>query len=386
MKITDLKKRIGALAAAAAVMCTVPVYAGAEENAALYEELSGQGERAELPEGWLLWHSYSDYSALDSRLYLRSPEGTAAEITGNFIHAMNGSFGSDPGTFTFMAIDEAADEWDIFLYRDGVITNLTERSGYRNEDPKFSPDGKTIVFKRGHWDRNIDGFSYDLALFDTETMEITMLTDAPGEEAMPCFSADGEYVYYAGYSEGRGSIYRLGISSGSRETIFSEENVNAYYPIVCGDDLYFTKWYSADDHSDQLMKWDGETLTAMPFDSDSYDCSDACPIGGEGMIFSSTMEGGYDLYYYDGSTVSALTELNTGSNELGAAFFPYAEESVRGDVNADGALSSADLLLLNRWLLGVPETELTAPENAELSGDGVIDAYDLCFLRRLFAE
>ena len=27
------------------------------------------------PKGWLMWHSYSDYSALDSRLFLRSPQG-----------------------------------------------------------------------------------------------------------------------------------------------------------------------------------------------------------------------------------------------------------------------------------------------------------------------
>jgi len=38
---------------------------------------------AELPKGWrLLWHSYTSYSALDSRLFLRSPSGETQEITG----------------------------------------------------------------------------------------------------------------------------------------------------------------------------------------------------------------------------------------------------------------------------------------------------------------
>ena len=344
---------------------------------------SGWNEKAEMPKGWLLWHSYSDYSALDSRLYLRSPDGTAEEIKGDFIHAMNGSFGAEPGTFTFMAIDKAADEWDIFLYKDGIIKNLTESSGYRNEDPKFSPDGKNIVFKRGHWDSGLSDFSYDLALLDTGTGEVTMLTDAPAEEAMPCFSADGRYIYYAGYEAGIGSIYRLDTVSGGRETVFSEENVNAYYPVVCGDDLYFTKWCSAENHCDQLMKREGESLTALPFDSDSYDCSDACPTVGEGMIFSSTMNGGYDLYYYDGSKVSALTELNTDRNELGAAFFPCAEENVRGDVNGDGEVNAADLVLFQKWLLGAPDAVLKAPENADLHRDGVLDTYDMCCMRKL---
>ena len=345
---------------------------------------SGWDEKAEIPKGWLLWHSYSDYSALDSRLYLRSPDGEVSEIKGSFIHAMNGSFGRDPGTFTFMAIDETGDEWDIFLYRDGIITNLTEGSGYRNEDPKFSPDGRRIVFKRGRWDSSIGDLSYDLALLDTETGEVTMLTDAPAEEAMPCFSADGRYIYYAGYEAGIGAIYRLDTAAGSTETVFSEEDVTAYYPVVYGDDLYFTKWYSAGNRCDQLMKRDGATFTALPFDSESYDCSDACPLGGDRMIFSSTMNGSYDLYYYDGKRTAALTECSSDNNDLGAAFFPA--EKVRGDVNADGALNAADLVLFQKWLLGVPETVLRAPEAADLSGDGVLDTYDMCFMRRLLTS
>ena len=60
--------------------------------------------------GWLLWHSYSEYSAMDSELFLRSPDGEITEITGNFIHPMNGDFGSSPTDIVFMAIDKAADE------------------------------------------------------------------------------------------------------------------------------------------------------------------------------------------------------------------------------------------------------------------------------------
>ncbi|MDE5755154.1 MAG: glycoside hydrolase family 16 protein, partial [Oscillospiraceae bacterium] len=51
---------------------------------------------AELPKGWLLWHSYSEYATLDSKLYLRTPDGSIKEISGDFIHAMNGSFGITP--------------------------------------------------------------------------------------------------------------------------------------------------------------------------------------------------------------------------------------------------------------------------------------------------
>lgn len=386
--------RIISLALAAVLSGCLPLPAAAENTASdvFYEDFSGNSpdsgwsEKEVLPEGWLLWHSYSDYSALDSILHLRTPDGITSDISGSFIHAMNGSFGNSPDTFTFMAIDKEADEWDIFLSKNGSIVNLTEKSGYRNEDPKFSPDGRTIVFKRGHWDRTADGFVYDLALLDTGTREVTMLTDNSAEEAMPCFSPDGKYIYYSGYKDGIGSVYRFDRASRTSETVYSESGVNAYYPAVYGSDLFFTKWYSADDRCDQIMRFDGSSITSMPFNSPDYDCSDACPAGGSSMIFSSTMNGSYDLYCFDGNKVFALTELNSGMNDLGAAFFPYSKSpeisTIRGDVNADGSFSSADLVLVEKWLLGVPGTVLKDWKAADLSPDGRLDAFDMCLMRR----
>ena len=350
-----------------------------------HESYPGNGwADAELPKGWLLWHSYSQYSALDSQLYLRTPDGTLRTVTGDFIHAMNGSFGKSPDQFTFMAIDKNTDEWDIYVSDCGEITDLTQNSGFRNEDPKFSPDGRTIVFKRGRWDSGTDGFVYDLALLDVKTREVTMLTDDSAEEAMPCFSADGKYICYASYKDGIGSICRIDTVSMENETVFSEAGVTAYYPVTAGDKLYFTKWYSAENRCDQIMCYDGGKVSAMPFDSENFDCSDACPAGGDKMIFSSTMNGGYDLFYYDGLRVSPLKELNSGSNELGAAFFPF--DSVPGDVNADGGFGVADLLLFQKWLLAVPDAELTNWQNADLCKDGRLDAYDLCLMRKALTD
>ena len=336
---------------------------------------------AELPKGWLLWHSYKSYADLDSELYLRTPDGTVRTVSGDFIHAMNGSFGRSPEQFTFMAIDKTADEWDIYLSDHGEIIDLTQNSGFRNEDPKFSPDGKSIVFKRGRWDSSEDDFVYDLALLDVKTRAVTMLTDDSAEEAMPCFSEDGRNIYYARYTDGIGSICRLDLSTKTSGTIFGESGVNAYYPIVCGDMLYFTKWFSADDRCDQIMCCDGEKITSLPFDSERYDCSDACPVSGEKIVFSSTMSGGYDLYYYDGTRVSPLTAMNTDKNELGADFFAY--DTVIGDVNADGEFNVADLVLLRKWLLAVPDAKLENWQNADLCKDGILDVFDLCLMRRV---
>ncbi|HNZ99594.1 dockerin type I domain-containing protein [Ruminococcus sp.] len=366
MKLKETLKHI-IISASAACLVQLPVNTASAEDGA-----------AQLPQGWLLWHSYSDYSALDSSLYLRSPDGVTETINGDFVHAMNGSFGTSPQQVVFMAIDERADERDIYLRDNGGITNLTENSGFRNEDPKFSPDGRSIVFKRGHWDRAADGFIYDLALMDVQTREVTMLTEDSVEEAMPCFSADGSSIYYAGYSGGIGAIYRLDLSSRITETIFAEEGVTAYYPVVCGDELYFTKWFSAEDHSDQIMRYDGSSIQPMAFDSADYDCSDPCPVG-DGMVFSSTMNGGYDLYYFDGESVTRLSELSSDKSDLGAAFFPC---ETMGDVNGDGSFNTADVVTFQKWLLAVHDTELKSSSAADLCKDGMLDVFDLCAMRQ----
>ena len=336
---------------------------------------------AELPRGWLVWHSYSSYAALDSRLYRRTPDGTVEEVTGAFVHAMNGSFGRTPAQLTFMAIDRQADEWDIFLYNDGEITNLTQNSGFRNEDPKWSPDESSIVFKRGYWDSAADDFVYDLALLNVETREVTMLTDDRTEEAMPCFSPDGRYLYYAAYTGGIGSICRMDTTSKTVETIYAEDGVTAYYPVTDGERIYFTAWYSADNRCDQILCYDGEAITRLPFNGEMYDCSDACPVGA-GMIYSSTRYGSYDLCYYDGVRSSRLGGLHTEQNELGADFFP----AVTGDVNADGILSTADVILLQEWLLAVPDVTLPDSHAADLYADDRVDIFDLSLLKKALLQ
>lgn len=64
----------------------------------------------------------------------------------------------------------------------------------------------------------------------------------------------------------------------------------------------------------------------------------------------------------------------------------YGAESaaVRGDVDADGALTVADAVMLQKWLHG--SGELTAPENADLCEDGAIDIFDLGLLRQALLE
>ena len=67
---------------------------------------------------------------------------------------------------------------------------------------------------------------------------------------------------------------------------------------------------------------------------------------------------------------------------------PKIEDSyISGDVNSDGSFDIADLVLLQKWLLAVPDTDLANWKAADLSRNERLDAFDLCLMKRaLFAK
>lgn len=53
-----------------------------------------------------------------------------------------------------------------------------------------------------------------------------------------------------------------------------------------------------------------------------------------------------------------------------------------GDVNSDGVISVADAVLLQKWLLTVPDTKLADRAAADLNEDGILDGADLSRLKK----
>ncbi len=56
--------------------------------------------------------------------------------------------------------------------------------------------------------------------------------------------------------------------------------------------------------------------------------------------------------------------------------------SITGDVNADGEFNISDLVLLQKWLLSVPNTELADWKAADLCKDGMLNSFDLVEMRK----
>ena len=59
-----------------------------------------------------------------------------------------------------------------------------------------------------------------------------------------------------------------------------------------------------------------------------------------------------------------------------------ADTAVSGDVNADGSFNVADVILLQKWLLAVPDVTLADWQAADFYADGTLDVFDLCLMKQ----
>ena len=57
-----------------------------------------------------------------------------------------------------------------------------------------------------------------------------------------------------------------------------------------------------------------------------------------------------------------------------------------GDVNGDGEFNTADLVTLQKWLLGKPDAVLKDWKSGDLWSDNVLDVHDLCLMRNTLIE
>lgn len=57
-------------------------------------------------------------------------------------------------------------------------------------------------------------------------------------------------------------------------------------------------------------------------------------------------------------------------------------EGVRGDINADGEFNISDAVILQKWLLAVPDVKLNNWKAGDLCEDDMLNVFDLCLMKR----
>lgn len=87
----------------------------------------------------------------------------------------------------------------------------------------------------------------------------------------------------------------------------------------------------------------------------------------------------YSAKYPAGNYTAYIVSCNAIGETLSSVDFSVY---VNGDCNSDGEFNISDVLLLQKWLLVVPDTHMENWQAADLCEDDRLDVFDLCLMKR----
>lgn len=111
---------------------------------------------------------------------------------------------------------------------DSLIRAMSGGFGFNVYSPRFSPDGKTILFSY------FDGRSRNVGLVRDDGTGFSPLLSAPFDERDPEWAPDGKSFFYASDSTGIYNIYRYEMDSGRKEAL-TRVLGGAFSPAVSPD-------------------------------------------------------------------------------------------------------------------------------------------------------
>lgn len=86
------------------------------------------------------------------------------------------------------------------------------------------------------------------------------------------------------------------------------------------------------------------------------------------------------------TTVTTVPETTVTTPETTTEPVTTVPEKTKGDANSDGIFNSADLLIVQQYLLGLSDTEIIDIEAVDCSGDGRISIIDFIVLKNLLMK
>ncbi len=292
--------------------------------------------------GKLAYHSYVSYGDGTSQIFIYDfAARTLTQVSNSnwgIQDPMNAVFSPDGKWLAFMGITNNA--WNVFLWQVGsssLPVNMTNSTGQtRNEDPKFSADGKSLFFKQSG-----DVMQATLSYTSTGpvfTSVVDITNTAPAiENSMPFATPDASAVYFAtGSGPGMG-LYKETIATRTKVAFDTPAGLQTYYPIVRADGtVFYARWKDATSQADQIYTKvnPGDTPNQLSINDCNSNNSDPSPVNGTNYVFfSSTTAGGYQLYLGDVGTGQRWSLSQFGVNtdttkaKLGSNYYAGAAAS-----------------------------------------------------------
>lgn len=171
-------------------------------------------------------------------------------------------------------------------------------------------DGRLLAFVAA-----IDGPTADLYLYDTQTKEISRLTDGPSQAVLPIFSPDGRYILHYGVSwvppfggaivghNQLDGVWAVDVSNGEIITLPKPESVAPHF-VGWQDESHYITYDSSEDCGPQNLRSvdvvSGESISIMNFNFGNYIAlspeKGTLFISSAGECTNSLDEGAYILF------------------------------------------------------------------------------------------
>lgn len=158
----------------------------------LFQDPSSDAAPEWSPDGWRIAFS-DDRDGTEDLLVSRTDATGMRSLTDDPAPDRYPAWSPDASTIVFSR--RAGSGWDLFILEisesDATPRRLTERGVYVGH-PAFSPDGSSIAFDMMFEDQ------MEIVVMDLASKDLRRLTDRPGDDLIPSWSADGSRIVFGG--------------------------------------------------------------------------------------------------------------------------------------------------------------------------------------------
>lgn len=105
-------------------------------------------------------------------------------------------------------------------------------------------------------------------------------------------------------------------------------------------------------------------------------------ISARWTLFEDPIEDGTALFTVNDGDSTTCYAIDIVDENIIPSTLRIVDTSIRGDLNGDGELTIADVVVLQDWLINSYDKELINWKAADLCEDDVLDVYDLCMMKQ----